>query len=241
MAFSQSGVSDVSARIHGAELYVVWSSVAPSGTTYQVYVDHRLTWFGRSKRCHVPIPYTSSDRNTWVEVGTVGRGEGNLDFSANLSGPGGPGERAQLSWLGGTYLDPTGQDDVQGFRVYQSAQPNAPVSYSVSVASVPAYPGGWIDDGFGQWGFGQGGYGRAAAVYRWTSNPLSTGAWQFAVVPYDRAGNSRSSGQSVSVSIRSAPRPPAPAADGTRLSYTYSGPVARQVTLNWLSSPSAST
>lgn len=240
MAFSQASISDVHVRVDGAELFVTWSSTAPPNTTFQVYVDHRLAWYGRSKQCHVPIPSGASGRNTWVEVGTVGPGESSLDYSASLTGPGGPGERAQLSWLGGTYLDPTGQDDVQGFRIYKSAQAGAAVGYSAPVDTVPAYPGGWISDGFGQGGFGQGGFGRAAGLYQWTSGALSTGVWQFAVVPYDRAGNSRGSGQTVSVSIRSAPLPPAPAADGTRLRYTYSGPATRQVTLNWLPSPTAS-
>jgi hypothetical protein len=240
MAFSQSRISNVNVWIDGAELYVAWSSSAPPDTTFQVYVDHRLAWFGRAKQCYVPIPSGASGRNTWVEVGTVAPDEASSDFSGSLTGPGGPGERALLSWLGGTYLDHTGHDDIQGFLVFQSAAASAPVNYSAPVDTIPAYPGGWISDGFGQGGFGQGGFGRAATLSQWTSGPLPSGTWQFAVVPYDRAGNSRGSGQTVSVTIRAAPRPPAMAADGTRLQYSYSGPATRQVTLSWLPSPSAS-
>ena len=87
--------------------------------------------------------------------------------------------------------------------IYQSSAANAPVSYAAPVANLAAYPGGWISDGFGQGGYGQGGFGRAASSYQWTSDPLSSGVWQFAVVPYDKAGNSRDPGQTASVTISS--------------------------------------
>ena len=170
MAFSQSAISNVNVQVDGTELFVSWTSSAPPDTTYQVYVDHRLSWFGMAQQCHVPIPSNAAGRNVWVEVGTVDPGDASVDFSSSLTGPGGPGDRALLSWLGGTYLDPTGNDDVQGFFVFQSSAANAPINYTAPVDSMLAYPGGWISDGFGQGGFGQGGFGRGDSSYRWTAS-----------------------------------------------------------------------
>ena len=76
------------------------------------------------------------------------------DFNQDLSGqiPASPGARpwAIFSWLGGTYLDPSGQDDIRGFRIYGSRNPGESVDFTNLVGSVPAYPGGWVADGFGR-------------------------------------------------------------------------------------------
>jgi hypothetical protein len=238
MAFSQSLISDVSALQDGPEIYVSWTSSAPPGTTFQVYVDRRLTWYGPGTFCHIPIPADSQARNVWIEVGTVGPGEGPRDFSQGLSGPGGTGPRAILTWLGGSYLDPTGHDDVRSFKIYQSSAPGGPVNFGTAVATIAVYPGGTLTDGFGLGGFGSGGFGRAASSYSWTSDPLGSGAWTFAVVPYDHAGNAQGTPGTTSVTIAAAPRPPAGDANGDRLTYSYAGPATRQVALNWLASPS---
>jgi hypothetical protein len=236
MAFSQSEITSVSAQIDGCELYISWVSNAAPNSCYQVYINSRLAWYGTATRCRVPIPTGALGCNTWVEAGTVAFDEQVDDFSANLTGRMADG-RASLSWLGGTYLDPSGLDDVQGFRIYQSPAPGSPVDYTAAAYSLLAYPGGWISDGFGCSGFGQGGFGRAACLYQWTSASLSTGTWQFAVLPFDRAGNPSGPPQTASVSIVAAPRPPALSSTGQRLTYTYSGPSSRLVTLNWLASP----
>jgi hypothetical protein len=238
MPFSQASVSDVRVVADGPELFVCWSTTAPSGTRYQVYVNKRLAWSGRSTRCHVPFPVPSAGWNLWVDVGTVDPADATTDFSSSLPAPTGLSTRAQLSWLGGTYLDPTGNDDVRGFRIYGPDTPGGAVDYTTILATIPAYPGGWITDGFGLGGFGQGGFGRAATSYQWESGPLASGAWTFAVVPYDAAGNARPPGQVATVTIAEAPLPPAAAADGTLLSYNYNGPTARTATLTWLPSPS---
>jgi hypothetical protein len=239
MAFSQSVISGVAVQADGPEIFITWQSSAPDGTIFQVYVDHRLSWFGSARRCHAPIPPGLPGRNIWVDVGTVAPAEAGTDFSAGLAslvrGSGSP----QLSWLGGTYLDTSGRDDLQGFRIYRSDSAGGPIDLSAPVDEVPAYPGGWICDGFGLGGFGLGGFGRAATEYAWTSESLPAGVWQFGVVPYDREGNNRGTGQTVGVTVNAPPRPPAPSADGSRLTYSYSGPATRQVTLNWLPSPSA--
>jgi hypothetical protein len=106
------------------------------------------------------------------------------------------------------------------------------------IDSVVAYPGGWINDGFGKGGFGGGGFGRSATLYEWESRPLTSGVWQFAVVPFDKAGNLQSSPPTVSLTITAAPRPPALDANGNRLNSTYAGSSNPQLTLNWLASPS---
>lgn len=238
MPFSQASISDVRVVADGPELFVSWSSSAAAGAWYQVYVNKRLAWSGRSTRCHVPRPAASAVGNLWIDVGTVGASEATADFSSSLPAAAGLSTRAKLSWLGGTYLDPTGGDDVRGFRIYGPDAPGGAVDYTTPLATIAAYPGGWISDGFGLGGFGQGGFGRAATTYVWESGPLASGSWTFAVVPYDAAGNAREPGQVATVTIVEAPLPPAAAADGTSLSYTYAGPSTRTATLTWLPSPS---
>ncbi len=238
MAFSQSGIADVRVMADGPDLFVTWSATSPARSTFQVYVDRRLAWAGTARRCHVPIPAGDPGRNIWVEVGTVGPDEPTVDHSSSLIAPGGRSERAQISWSGGNYLDPTGGDDLQGFRVFQGPAPGSPVVANAPVATVAAYPGGWINDGMGKGGFGGGGFGRAATSYTWRSGPLASGTWQFAVVPFDKAGNTRGPGQVASVTINAAPLPPAAGPGGARLSAAYAGPPDRQLVLHWLPSPS---
>jgi hypothetical protein len=237
MPFTQTNISDVRILRDGPEIYVAWDATAPWGTIFQVYADRRLAWFGKARSCHIPAPSNAGSRNVWIEVGSVDAGEANADFSAALSGPGGAGDRALLSWSGGSYLDPTGRDDVAGYRIYGSSAPGSPVDMTRVVDTVPAYPGGVVLDGFGVGGFGLGGFGRAASAYEWRSEPLGSGTWSFAVVPFDFAGNAQGSPQTVTLTIRSAPRPPAPDASGRRLNYSYAGPATRVATLSWLASP----
>ena len=239
MAFSQSEISWVNVQAEGPELFISWAATSPQGTVFQVYVDSRLSWSGTSRSCHVPVPAGDAGGNIWVDVGTVAPGEEYQPFSTSLASLSQGGARPQISWPGGTYLDPTGGDDLQGFHIYRSAAPGGLVDRTAPIDAVPAYPGGWVCDGFGLGGFGLGGFGRAASAYSWTSGGLASGVWQFAVVPFDLAGNDRGSGQTVSVTVSAAPLPPSPAADGSRLTYTYSGPTTRQATISWLASPSS--
>ena len=238
MAFSQNVIGAVTVLPDGPDLFIRWNSTAPDPTTFQVYVDHRLSWSGTSRSCHVPRPSGSSTRNVWVDVGTAAPGESSTDFSSRLPGPSQRGDGIQIAWTGGTYLDASGNDDILGFHLYRSATSGAPVDRSAPVDKVPAYPGGRITDGFGSGGFGLGGFGRAATSYQWTSASLPSGTWQFAVVPFDKAGFDRGVGLSFSLTVTTAPRPPMAGLDGRRLTYSYSGPNTRQVTLRWLASPS---
>jgi hypothetical protein len=239
MAFSQSGLLEVVISSDGPDLFIKWDSPAPQGTIFQVYVDHRLSWSGISRQCHAPVPAGVAERNVWIDVVSVDAGDAYRDFSKNLASLGQGAAKAQISWSGGTYLDSSGADNIQGFRIYRSALPGAPINWSSPVEEIPAYPGGWVSDGFGLGGFGLGGFGRSENTYVWTFGGLASGTWQIAVVPYDKAGNNRSAGLTVSVNLAASPLPPAPSTNGQRLKYTYSGPVTRQVTLNWLASPSS--
>jgi hypothetical protein len=239
MAFSQTSITQVCVQANGPDLYITWTSTAASAAVYQVYVDHRLSWYGPSLHCHVPIPADAIGRNTWVDVGTVGSGEDTVDSSSTLVSLAQGVGKVQLSWSGGTYLDASGQGDIEGFRIYQSPSPDTTVNLDTPVDEIAAYPGGWISDGFGQGGFGQGGFGQSASSYAWTPGFLASGVWQFSVVPYDKAGNNRGTGQLVNVTVAAPPRPPALPTVGKRLTYAYSVPTTGQVTLNWLASPSS--
>ena len=161
MAFSQDGIDDVRVVNDGADLFVSWTSTVPAGAIFQVYLDRRLAWYGASLRCHLPIPSGGLGRNIWVEIGTVDPDEPSTDYSLSLVAPGGRSERAFLSWYGGTYLDPAGQDNLRGFGIYQSPAPGLAVDLTTRVDTVIAYPGGWINDGFGKGGFGGSGFGKA--------------------------------------------------------------------------------
>lgn len=239
MPFSQSPVNNVRVRAEGPDLFVSWDSAAPGGSHFQVYVDRTLTWFGTSRCCHVPVPAGASGRNIWVDVGQIGPAETRTDFSGNLRSVVSGAGVVELTWPGGTYLDPSGRDDLSGFRVYGSRAPGQPVDPSAPLAEVAAYPGGWVSDGFGMGAFGQGGFGRAASRYVWQAGSLAGGVWTFRVNPVDRSGTERGAGQDVVINVNAAPRPPAKSPAGARLNSTYSGPESRQVTLVWNASPSA--
>ena len=80
---------------------------------------------------------------------------------------------------------------------------------------MPAYTAGILTDGFGYGGFGLGGFGSASASYSWTSEPLGSGAWHWAVLPFDAAGN-QGTAVTVEVLVQVPPLPPGPFSDRTR-------------------------
>ncbi len=228
--FDQSSITEVKPPVwDGSALHLEWTSTAPPGTVFQVYVARVLVWYGTSTWVAIPMP-SSLVR---IDIGAVGPGEATTDFSAML--PDAPQDRARLSWLGGTYLDPTGNDDVSGFRVYGEVLRGGGIDYENPLAEICAYPGGILTDGFGLGGYGQGGFGRAASSYSWTSPALQSGTWSFAVASVDAAGN-QGAWAVTSIGILAPPRPPAAFPDGSRLMYTYN-PIARTVTLFWQASP----
>jgi hypothetical protein len=229
VAFSQSTISDLTLSRSGVELLIAWSSSSPNGVFYQVYIGRRLAWTGTALRCLLPWP-SGLGANTPIDVGTVGTSDRFTDYSGSL--PATPANRVTLAWQGGTYL----ASDIAGFRIYASAVAGGAVSFASPIATIPAYPGGIILDGFGMGGFGQGGFGRAASTYSYTTGTYGNGVWTFAVVPYDQAGNAAGSPVTQTATIAAPPRPPAASSQGVRLTYAYNS-TAHTVTLAWLASP----
>lgn len=227
MPFDQSSITSSRATPDAGRLWISWTSTAPPGAGFQVYVDGRLAWRGVERRCVLPAPAGRAR----VAIGSVGDGELGVDFSASLPTPP-PARRPSLSWLGGSYLDPTGGDDVAGFRVYGSAAPGGPVDLSRPLAELAAYEDGVIQDGWDLGGWGEGGWGKAPTRYSWTGRPLARGVWSFEVRAFDAVG-SESPAASGSLTIGGPPGPPARDAAGRRLTYSYD-PGTGVATLHWL-------
>lgn len=197
--FDQSAITSVSPPLYrGTQVWIAWTSSAPAGTTYQVYLDHVLSYSGRQLACWLPAPVESPVR---VDIGTVGIGEETTNFAAEL--PPAPGRHVTLTWTGGTFESPT----LAGFYVYASPSPGAPVSYTKPLATITAFPGG---------------VPVASGTFSWTSDPLISGVWSFAVVPFDTAGNSGTPA-TLAQTIAVPPLEVPPFSDQTRLHYTLNG------------------
>ena len=57
MSFSQSSITSVSPPVQqGAQLLLSWTSSAPPGTVYQVYLNQQLAWTGVGLSCTIPVP-----------------------------------------------------------------------------------------------------------------------------------------------------------------------------------------
>ena len=227
MSFSQATITSVSPPMYsGGQVHLRWTSSSPDGTFFQVYVARHLAWYGQVTRTSIPVPPVVPVR---IDIGTVGAGEQFTDFSSSL--PSAPANRAALSWLGGTFE----AADIAGYHVYGEHTPGGGVVYTSPLATIPAYPGGIITDGWGQGGWGQGGWGQSASSYAWTSDTLTAGTWTFAIKPFDSAGNEGNT-TTGTVTIHAPPLPPAPFADRTRLHYSYNA-TSKKVTLTWNASP----
>ena len=231
MAFDPTVITSVNVVRDDAELLITWTTTAPAGTLFQVYLDRARVWCGTALQCVLPWPVS----RVTIDVGAVASNEGNVNFATTLPALTGTGDRAQLSWLGGTYLDANGHDDVKSFEVFGATVAGGSVSYTTLLATVLAYEQDVPADGFGVGGFGQGGFGKAASAYSWTSGPLSSGVWTFAVRTLDFAGNV-TTGVTTTITISTAPRPPAAFSDGKRLHYTYNA-TSHVATLTWQASP----
>lgn len=228
MPFSQTTILSVAPPSFKNNLMTVsWTSSSPPGTYYQIYINLALAWSGTELESTVAVP--SSPVNSF-DLGTVGPGEQTTNFSSSIAGS---NLFAELTWLGGSFESV----NLSGFYVYQSLIPGGPVSFAAPVATITAYPQGIKTDGYGYGGYGQGGYGAAAGSYSWTSQALTTGLWNFAVKPFDSAGNIGTA-QTCSVPINAPPLPPALNPANTRLTYVFNS-TTEEITLNWLASPSA--
>jgi hypothetical protein len=238
MGFSQTAVSNVQVTSELGQLFVSWNSTTTGLTYYQVYVNRTLAWWGRSTRCFTPIPPEAASNPVAVAVGSVDPSNRTIDFSGMLPAAPGLATRATLKWSGGSFLESGSSGSIAGYSIFIGSGPGKGVSFTNPIGVVPAYPGGWITDGFGLGGFGSGGFGCAATSYTWTSPPLSSGGWNLAVAPFDASGNTRLPGQTTSVLLQQPPSPPQPAQDGSLLAYQYLGPAVGSVVLTWQPSPS---
>lgn len=229
MPFSQAAITSVAPPTFEQGLMTLsWVSTAPAGTWYQIYINLKLVWDGQITT-DVTVAVPSGPVNS-CDIGTVAAGEQLTDFSSTIAGS---NLFATLTWLGGSFESP----DLVGFYVYQGLVAGGAVSFVKPVATIQAYPQGIVADGYGYGGYGQGGYGQSAGAYKWTSAALASGMWNFAVSPFDSAGNIGTP-RTCSVPISAPPLEPAANAAGARLTYIYN-PTLREVTLDWLASPSA--
>lgn len=230
MAFDQSAITGADATYDRSQLHVSWTSTAPAGTWYQVYVGRKLLWYGQATNASVPAP----SHRTQVDVGAVDATERAVDFAASLPAP--PVDRVTLAWQGGAFQD----SSIAGFRVYADGFGMGGFGEGGYGAGDPlgvvlAYTPGVYTDGFGSGGFGDGGFGSAAGDYSWTSGSLANGDWAFAIVPFDASGNEGDPAYA-SATISAPPAPPAANASGKRLTYSYNA-TTHVATLNWLASP----
>ncbi|HKI16634.1 MAG TPA: hypothetical protein VKA15_02085 [Isosphaeraceae bacterium] len=226
MSFSQTDITGVNPPVqYGTELLLSWTSTAAAGTVFQVYLNQQHVWSGVGLKCSIPLPGALSR----IDIGTVGPGEAQINFGSSL--PFAPAREVTLQWLGGTYE----AADLAGFHVYGEPTPGGGIDFTTILSTIPAYTAGIITDGFGYGGYGQGGYGAAAGSYSWTSGPLSSGTWNWAVKPFDTAGN-EGSAQMTAVAITAPPLPPALFSDMSRLHYVYTN-TTNQTTLSWNASP----
>lgn len=245
MAFDQTTITSIGQPTYsGGLMFVSWTTTSPSGTWFQVYLDQELSWFGQTTSTRLPVPTASPVR---IDVGAVLPGEEQTDFSSSL--PAAALKFAELTWIGGLWE----AMDLAGFKVYGSDGPTtfsaggfgddgfgdggfgvggaAEIDFTNELADITAYPGGLTMDGFGLGGFGLGGFGLSSSSYTWISGPLTSGVWEFAVLPYDAAGN-LGEARFTSVTICVPPGAPGLFSDGTRLHYFYSA-LTHAVTLTW--------
>ncbi len=234
MAFDQSVITDVTVTPDGGDFIVKWTTTAPAGTVYQVYVNHLLRWHGTATRTILTFV-----GDVTVAVGAVAAGEDLVDFSGSLAAVETPTKAIQLTWDGGEWEETT--LDVAGFHVYKSLTPGSSISYVTPIATIPLSVQGTTVGGWGAGGWGAGGWGAGLASYSWTSDPLCPGSWSFGVKPFDIASNEGTAVETTSVVV-GPPQPPARNAAGDRLTYAnfhLSGGHAF-ATLHWLASPACS-
>jgi len=212
---------------------VTWQSTQ-SGRCHQVYVNGQragVTLKPEDRRLivSVPVGQSGTPKSLLVEVVAVDAADRRTDFGGELSGFGsGIATRVQLSWQAGSYLD----DALESFDVFADGRTGT-VDYTspLNPTPIPAAPGGMLPWGYGCGGYGTGGYGRSAARYQWTSDVLEPGAWRFAVVARDAAGNRLATAAEIAVTVSPLPRPP------HEFRLKAYDPVTRVATLAWQPSP----
>jgi hypothetical protein len=223
VGFSQSGITYVNPpELIGSQYYFSWETTNPAGTWWQIYLNQQLSWAGQVTSTLLPAPPIL----TRIDIGWVLPGEEWTSYASSL--PTAPESQALVSWVGGSFESA----NIAGFWVYAAKAPGGAIDYAAPVATITAYPAGMITDGYGLGNYGDGGFGMVGGVYSWTSGTLTSGVWDFAVVPFDTAGNA-GTGSTTSVTIGMPPAEVPPFPDLTRLHYTYAAP-PYEVTLDWL-------
>jgi hypothetical protein len=224
VAYSDTITDGPHARLVGHDLRITWASSSPPGTTFQVYLDRRLAWSGKTRTAHLP-PISAP---ALIEVVAVDPGEDRVDHSGSFDPV--PGRAITVEWSGGRFLS----DSLLAFDIYLSPAPGQPVSYAKPV-SVAWAAHGVAPDGYGIGGYGQGGYGMAEVRYSWTSKPLAPGVWTVGIVARDATGIPGAAAES-SVTLAGPPRAPAAVPGQPRLSIVVN-PATRVPTLSWAASP----
>lgn len=211
--FDQSPIVDLRVFREPGSLHIKWDSTAPAGSWYQIYINGRLVWDG-PKRKYVDIPFKSRAGHTvYVSVGVVGDTDRHSDFGHTIDDV--PSNRVQLSWQGGTALDPS----IKGFNIYMSTESGGPYSLQNRVGNVKVVTGPDV---------------ASLMPYSWTSGPLRSGTWQFAVAAYDSAGNEDSDPPTWDQAVSVPPPEVAPrAADGKRLWVDSYDQSTNTYTLGW--------
>lgn len=126
MAFDTTAIAEVfPPRIVGGQLMIEWSSSAPAGTYFQVYIQGELAWSGQGLHASVDIPHSGVNR---IDVGAVGAAERDQDFSASLTIP---NNRARLGWTAAGL-------DARAFRVYGESAAGGGISYASPLAVIAA-------------------------------------------------------------------------------------------------------
>lgn len=217
MAFTDTTITSIAppVRLHGGMAYLAWTSSAPAGTWYQVYLDGNLAWYGQTLSTTIPWPPSGTSR---IVIGSVASTD-DPTVAQPTALPTAPDRRVTLSWQGGSIEGA----DLAGFHVYASTSPGGTVSYTSPVATIGAFPGG-VDPG-ATWGaatWGNSPWGASEVSYSWTTGVLDSGVWSFAVAPFDTAGN-EGTAQTTTATIAAPPSPPALFGDGTRLHYQLIG------------------
>lgn len=228
--FTEQGITGYNAFVDGADLFISWTvdpTFNPPGTFYQIYINNQLKWSGDRTRATVPGLHETNSQMV-IHVGRVTEKNRNINYSSRLLPVAGTGNRAQLTWVGGLWID----NDLSYFNIYMSDGPDQPVNLSGPVATLPAAVGGLYGGGFGRGRFGRGPFGRSMVSYQWTSGALQTGAWQFAVGSVDAAGNLSQDPPVVTLNIIGPPAAPAWIA-GRRIWLAAYDSATRMATLNW--------
>jgi hypothetical protein len=225
LAFDTSVITEVFPPLFQAgQMLLRWTSSAPAGSHYQVYVGGELAWYGQALSCTLGVPIG----HTRIDVGQVGATEQATDFSGSLTLM---ANLVRLTWR----ANPVQASDLAGFHVYGESSPGLGISYTTPLATITAVDQGIRNDGYGLGGYGDPAYGSISGSYTWTSGALTRGSWAFAVRSFDEAGN-ESAGLLTTVAVTTPPRPPAANGSNKRLTYTYNA-TTKAVTLNWLASP----